>query len=96
MVARASFTCVMLAIALAGGLSTACATGLGSSARISDADVVDWVGKALVERRVTAADRRFDQIGWAQDIRAAIKLGGEHNRPIFLYTGDGQINTGRC
>jgi hypothetical protein len=96
MVARITFTCVMLAIVLAGGLSTACATGPGSSAQISDANVIGWVGKALAERRVTAADRRFDQIGWAQDIRAAIKLGREHNRPILLFTGDGRMNTGRC
>jgi hypothetical protein len=39
---------------------------------------------------------RFDEIGWVTDIRTALRLGKEYNRPIFLYTGDGRINTGRC
>ena len=48
------------------------------------------------DRQPPAADRRFDEIGWAADLRTAIKLGKEHNRPIFLFTMDGRINTGRC
>ena len=44
----------------------------------------------------SAQDRRFDEVGWATDLRTAIRLGKEHNRPIFLFTMDGRINTGRC
>jgi len=40
--------------------------------------------------------RRPLEIAWVTDIRTAIALGKEYNRPIFLYTGDGRINTGRC
>ena len=29
-------------------------------------------------------------MAWVTDIRTAIQLGKEHNRPIFLYTGNGR------
>jgi hypothetical protein len=78
---------------LTGSLvATACATG----GTLSDGEVVRWVEKAVVERQATPEDKRFDEIGWVADIRTAIKLGKEHNRPIFLFTGNGPINTGRC
>jgi hypothetical protein len=63
---------------------------------ISDAKIVSWVDKTVFERQPPPQDKRFDEIGWAPDIRTAIKLGKEHNRPIFLLTVDGRVNTGRC
>jgi hypothetical protein len=69
------------------------ATGCGT---ISDGSVVHWVEKTVAERQVTPEDKRFDEISWVTDIRTAINLGKEHTRPIFLYTGTGRINTGRC
>jgi hypothetical protein len=73
-------------------VATSCATG-GS---LSDGQVVSWVQRTVAERQATVEDKRFDEIGWVTDIRTAIQLGKEYNRPIFLYTGDGRINTGRC
>ena len=83
---------------LIGGLliGSLIATGCATAETISDGKVVRWVEKTVVERQPTPEDKRFDEIGWVTDIRTAIKLGKEHNRPIFLYTGDGRINTGRC
>jgi len=57
--------------------------------------------RARVDERVTAwwpkpAEKRFDQIGWAADIRTARKLAAAHNRPVFLFTMDGRVNLGRC
>jgi hypothetical protein len=77
-------------------MATACAKGPGLLVTDPDAQVVHWVEKTVAERQATPEDRRFDEIGWAADIRAAIALGKEHQRPIFLFTGDGRINTGRC
>jgi hypothetical protein len=65
-------------------------------AKPSDADVVEWVNQHVRERQPTKDERRFDEIGWATDLRTAIRLGKEFNRPIFLFTMDGWINTGRC
>jgi hypothetical protein len=54
-----------------------------------------------IDRRIelwqpTRDERRFDDIAWADDIRAALKLGKENNRPIFLFTHKGRMNIGRC
>ncbi len=89
---RLAFNVVIAGVLLSGAALAGCATA-GS---ISDAKVVDWVERTVVERQPTAPDKRFDEIGWVTDIRTAIRLGKENNRPIFLYTGDGRINTGRC
>lgn len=49
---------------------------------------------ARIDQRVqawqpTKAERRFDDIGWAMDIRDALRLAKEHHRPIFLFTYSG-------
>lgn len=83
--------------ALILGLLFGCAVATGCSlGTISDARVVRWVEKTVSERQPPPEDKRFDEIGWVTDIRTAIALGKEYNRPIVLYTGDGRINTGRC
>ena len=58
---------------------------LATAGAVRSADDV----KAPVEARVaewwpTAAEKRFDAIGWAPDLRAARKLASEHGRPVFL------------
>jgi hypothetical protein len=52
---------------------------------------------AQVDRLVKAwepveAERRFDNIGWARDIREALRLAKEHDRPVFLFTYSGSTN----
>lgn len=83
-------------VLLSAVVATGCATGADGGQAISDAKVIPWVEKTIAERQPTANDKLFDRIGWVVDIRTAIQLGKEHQRPIFLYTGDGRINTGRC
>jgi hypothetical protein len=85
---------LLLALLISGVVTTACATG--GFEGISDGNVVRWVEKTVAERQPTPADKLFDRIAWVTDIRTAIQLGKEHNRPIFLSNGDGRINTGRC
>ena len=58
-------------------------------------------GAARVDERVaalqpTADERRIDHIGWAHDIRSALRLGRESGRPVFLFTMDGRFSIGRC
>ena len=81
----------ILGLLLGGVVATSCSLGT-----ISDTRVVRWVEKTVEERQPPAEDKRFDEIAWVTDIRTAIALGKEYNRPIVLYTGDGRINTGRC
>lgn len=55
-----------------------------------------WIDKRVDEWQPKAAERKFDQIGWLRDIRAALDLGKQHNRPVFLFTHDGHMAIGRC
>ena len=56
---------------------------------------------AAIEQRIrelqpTSSEKRFDDIGWAKDIRHAKALASQHNRPVFMFTHDGRMNLGRC
>jgi hypothetical protein len=82
---------VIVALLLGGVVATTWAMD-----SIADRKVVRWVEKTVAERQPTAEDNRFHEIAWVADIRTAIKLGKEYNRPIFFFAGDGRINTGRC
>lgn len=55
-----------------------------------------WVENRVKELEPTLRERRLDEIGWASDIRQAKQLAVENSRPVFLFTHDGHINTGRC
>jgi len=88
---RPSRAALILGLLLAGVVATSCSIGT-----ISDVRVVRWVEQTVAERQPPAEDKRFDEIAWVTDIRTAIALGKEYDRPIVLYTGDGRINTGRC
>jgi len=63
---------------------------------ISDSELTGWVDARVASYAPTAEERRFDEIGWARDLRHALELSQEHGRPVFLFTQDGRINTGRC
>ena len=59
-------------------------------------EVKQWVDQKVVDCEPKPEERRFDQTGWVTDIRSALKLAKEHNRPVFLFTHDGHIAVGRC
>ena len=56
----------------------------------------DWIEQRVRQLQPQAKEKRFDEIGWASDIRTAKKLARENNRPVFLFTHDGRMNIGRC
>jgi hypothetical protein len=62
----------------------------------ADAELAAWVDQRIESIQPSEEERRFDQIGWAADIREAERLAKEHGRPVFLFTHDGRIDTGRC
>jgi hypothetical protein len=59
-------------------------------------DDLNWVGGRIQELQPTPKEKRFDEIGWARDIREAKRLAKENDRPVFLFTHDGRMNIGRC
>ncbi len=62
----------------------------------SDTDELSWVKRRVAELQPAAGEKRFDEIGWAADIREAKRLAKAHGRAVFLFTHDGRINIGRC
>jgi predicted amidohydrolase YtcJ len=63
---------------------------------LTDQEVAAWVRQRVQDWQPTAADRPFDEIGWAKDIREAERLARAHDRPVFLFTHDGHMAIGRC
>ena len=59
-------------------------------------DLKKQVDDRVAEWWPTPEEKRFDEIGWAPDLRTARKLAAEHQRPVFLFTMDGRVNLGRC
>jgi hypothetical protein len=85
-ISRAAFTLFLLSI-------PCIALGQG---KVADDQVVSLVDQRVDEWWLKPEEKLFDEIGWADDIRTAKQLSVEHNRPLFLFTMDGRVNTGRC
>jgi hypothetical protein len=87
-------SCAALIAALLGMHST----GLwAASPPTSAADLAAWIEKRVQGWQPTRQERRFDDIGWAKDIRQALQLAKTHQRPVFLFTYDGESLAGyRC
>ena len=78
------------AIIAAAGLAFA------AGAAASAAPDVAWVEQRVRQWQPTQNEKRWETIGWAKDIRDAIRLAREHRRPVFLFTLDGRMGVGRC
>ena len=69
---------------------------LAGSGFASETYDVSWVQQRVRELQPKPSEKRFDEIGWADDIRDAIGLAKQYQRPVFLFTHDGRMNIGRC
>jgi hypothetical protein len=58
-------------------------------AREGVAEIVARVDRRVIAWQPSAKERRLDEIGWARDIRDALRLAREYHRPIFLFTYSG-------
>jgi hypothetical protein len=81
---------------LALGFCLTLAAAGAAGAPPSDDDLPAWLEEQVEAVRPRPEEKKFDSIGWAADIREALRLAKEHGRPVFLFTHDGQIDTGRC
>jgi hypothetical protein len=66
------------------------------AAPVADDRVRPTVDDRVKEWWLKPEEKRFDEIGWAADIRTARNLAAEDDRLVFLFTMDGRVNTGRC
>jgi hypothetical protein len=72
------------------------AAGFGAEAFLKDDSLVASVQKKVREIQPTREEKRFDEIGWAPSIVAGRALSQKLNKPLFLFTYNGNIDTGRC
>jgi hypothetical protein len=79
-------------------MSVLAATLLAGAAEvwIKDDSLVTDVQEKVRKVQPTRAERRFDEVGWANSILHAEEVAARVNRPIFLFTYNGNIDTGRC
>ena len=63
---------------------------------LKDDSLVASVQDRVRKVQPTRAEKRFDEIGWAASILAAEATAAQVHRPIFLFTYNGDIDTGRC
>jgi hypothetical protein len=80
------------------GLSVICAGLVCGAAEtwIKDDALVNEVQEKVRKIQPTRAEKRFDEIGWANSILHAEEVAARVNRPVFLLTYNGSIDTGRC
>jgi hypothetical protein len=71
--------------AVAGGLQPPAA----NQRRETAAALVERVDRLVQDWQPTSAERRFDDIGWAKDLRDALRLAKDNGRPVFLFTYNG-------
>ena len=92
-VTKLTFRLALLLIAsLAGtGVLGPQASAAGGPAA-DDGGLSDRVDKHVQAWQPTRQERRLDDIGWAKDIRDALRLAKQHGRPIFLFTYSGSSN----
>jgi len=67
-----------------------------TAAQLEDGGLAAGIQQRVRAWQPTPAERRFDEIGWARDLRTALRLAGESGRPVFLVSTSGRIETGRA
>ena len=82
-----------IAAAVCGAVISSMAT---AQSGLKDDGVVSKVQKKVRAIQPSRAEKRFDEIGWAPTILEAEKIAKRLNRPIYLLTYNGKIETGRC
>lgn len=86
----------MRRIYLATGFVLAIAGAAAAENWLKDDKLVEAVQKKVREIQPSREEKRFDEIGWAPSIVDARAISQKLNRPVFLFTYNGNIDTGRC
>jgi hypothetical protein len=77
---------LLLTAGLAGG---AAALQVQNKQKSDDGGLAARVDKRIQDWQPTKAERRLDDVGWAKDLRDALRLAKENGRPVFLFTYSG-------
>ncbi len=63
---------------------------------VPDGKLVSFADSKVKKVQPTRSERRIDEIGWAPSLTAAKLFAATEKRPVFLFTHDGKMETGRC
>ena len=77
------------------GLVILLALGAGGSNRHAARTPSTWVAERVREFRA-APPMKWTTLPWVGSLREARRMSQEEGRPVFLFTHDGNIETGRC
>ena len=80
---------LLVGVLMAGSSAT-------SHAEVADGYLRRWVDKRVRQMNARFVRGRYEKIGWADGIGPALKVAQQHQRPVFLFTLDGHMNSGRC
>jgi hypothetical protein len=80
---------LFLVAGLAGSGILMQSAAAGEKRKIDDGTLTPLVDERVQAWQPTKDERRLDDIGWAKDIRDALRLARECDRPIFLFTYSG-------
>ncbi|HKA01439.1 MAG TPA: hypothetical protein VKE70_33230 [Candidatus Solibacter sp.] len=63
---------------------------------LRDDSLVKLVEDKVRKNQPSRDERRWDLVGWAPDVQSAESAAKKANRPVFLFTYDGNVEIGRC
>ena len=78
-----------LALLLTAALVGPAAAVASQVTAADDMDLVARVDKRVQAWQPTGAEQRLDDVGWAKDLREALRLAKDNGRPVFLFTYSG-------
>jgi hypothetical protein len=55
-----------------------------------------WIDDRIDTFQLSEAERAFERIGWAPDLREALRLAKQRDRPVYIFNFSGRIELGRC
>ncbi len=82
-------------VVLCGCLWIPEAVEAGEGGASGKAEWMEFIDRRVERWRPQAEERLLDEVAWVRDIRTAMTLAKEHGRPVFLFTLDGRMETGR-
>jgi hypothetical protein len=74
------------------GLTAGLVLGLTALARGDEVKAV----RDAIERIKKSADNRWEKIPWQPSLIEARKVSAKEKRPLFLFTMEGNVASGRC
>lgn len=64
--------------------------------QVADGYIQRWVTKQAASMNRRLVPGPFRSMGWSTSLRESLDLAQKHERLVFLFTLDGDLDSGRC